>query len=335
MVGSVTVTNIEVEVEVEPDGVARLVVRWEADGDGEVDIATGSTPVASEHHHELRALAGDRSACLAVPPAGAVRSYVSVTPAAGGAALIGAERRVGFEGMVNFRDLGGYRAGPGKRVRWGRVFRSDALSQLTALDRGAFASLGCRVVYDLRGANERRDEPDPMDSRWVEIGPGPPPGHRPDPRTLRDARDGERWLAAEYRWRLDHAAPAIGSVLTGLAALDDVPAVFHCAGGKDRTGLVAALLLEWLGVDRETVLGDYVLSARWRTVATERPLLLALQARGMTGAAAAAFLGAPRGVMAEALTHIDDAYGGIASYLAGPAGVSRASLDALRADLLE
>ncbi len=243
-------------------------------------------------------------------------------------------RRVGLDGPVNVRDLGGYATDDGRTVRWGQVFRGDALGTMTAADRRRFETLGVRTIYDLRGPDERTELPDPMPSRSVEIGPGLPPQLLPTPDALRSEADGERWLADEYRWRLDHAAPAIGVVLTGLTADGALPALFHCAGGKDRTGLVAALLLCWLGIDREGVLDDYELSARFRTIETEGPLLALLLEHGVAPAAAEAFLGAPRWVMADALAHVDDRHGGVGRYLQGPAAMTAEALDALRRLLL-
>src|SRR5437588_717404 len=78
------------------------------------------------------------------------RHYVSVAPAAGGSAVVAAERLVLLEGAANFRDLGGYRTADGGRTRWGLVFRSDALHRLTTADLAVVGQLGLRVVYDLR-----------------------------------------------------------------------------------------------------------------------------------------------------------------------------------------
>jgi protein-tyrosine phosphatase len=111
--------------------------------------------------------------------------------------------------------------------------------------------------------------------------------------------------------------------------------VVHCAGGKDRTGLAAALLLSWLGVDRKIVLDDYELTGRTQTPERHREILDRFVSAGMSHDAAVALLAAPRWVMAEALDVVDDEYGGVEAYLRGPAAMSVETLDALRLQLLE
>ena len=258
------------------------------------------------------------------------RHYVSVAPSGGGSAVVAAERRLPFEGVRNFRDLGGYRTSSEGWTRWGHVFRADALHQLTAVDLVALERLGLRVVYDLRGDDERRREPNPMQSRQFALLGPQSSGDRPDLSDRQEAGDGERWLHDQYRGMLADAAPLFGQLLSSLTDPDGLPAVFHCAAGKDRTGLTAALLLSWLGVDRETVLDDYELTGVWRTIEHEQPALRSLVACGMSHEAAVASLGAPRWVMAETLATLDADYGSIEAYLSGPAAMERATLDELR-----
>jgi protein-tyrosine phosphatase len=249
--------------------------------------------------------------------------------------LSDAARHVPFEGAHNLRDIGGYRVTGGGRVRRRLVYRSDALSPLTANDLVGFEALGVRTVFDLRGDEERLEEPNPMPSRHCPLGVALSAEERPDLATLRTVVDGERWLHAEYQHRLTNGASAIGTVLRGLCEPDGLPALFHCVGGKDRTGLVAAVLLSWLGVDRETVLDDYELSAQLRTIATEQAFFEILVARGMAAEAVTGFLGAPRWVMADTLAKIDRDHGGIEAFLLGPAALPHDDLDTLRALLIE
>jgi protein-tyrosine phosphatase len=327
-------TSQVTQVEVESDGPGCLVVRWDLhrDGDGAVDIAVGPTPAAVDHTHALGVPAGERSARLTGLSSG--RHYVSIRPRHSDAAVVAAERRVPFEGVVNFRDLGGYRTGSGGRTSWGQVFRSDALHQLTADDLPAFQRLGVRMVYDLRRDDEREQMPNPVDSRQVAILSGLSAQERPDWSGLQQAIDGERRLYESYLGMLATSAPMFGQVLSGMADPDGVPAVFHCAGGKDRTGMTAALLLSWLGVERATVLDDYVMTGLWRTVELEQETFEEMLAAGISRDAAIALLGTPRWVMAEALAVLDEEYGGIEAYLRGPAAMDGETLDALRQRLV-
>jgi protein-tyrosine phosphatase len=320
------------QVEVEPDGEGGLLVRWEMHGDGPVDIAMGPTPEAIDHAHSLRADAGQRSARLRAPdPA---RHYVSVAPHDGGSAVVGAERRLPFEGVTNFRDLGGYRTASGGRTRWGQVFRADALHHLTRADQVAFHGLGLRVVYDLRSQEEREREPNPVESRELAL-LGPRPHAEPPDRSSYQRRiDGERMMHEQYVAMLATAGPRFGGLLSGLAEPDALPAVFHCAAGKDRTGMTAALLLSWLDVERDAVLDDYELTARCWTGERDQSTVEWLLKTGMSTDAAAAVFDAPRWVMAATLTVLDDECGGVEAYLRGPAGMDPTVLGELRRRLV-
>lgn len=236
------------------------------------------------------------------------------------------DRRVVFSRVTNFRDLGGYRTLGGGETRWGEVFRSDSLHNLVKHDLASFDALGVRVVYDLRRHDERQREPSPLACIHVEL-----PSNRvddADPGRLRTRGDGERWLFEDYRGMLERAGHVFGQLFAELAHAPG-PAVFHCTGGKDRTGLTAALLLSCLGVDREVVLDDYELTSRYR-VAKHSPAVVELfVAMGIPRPAAEGLLSAPRWAMAEALEVLDTKYGGIRSYLVVQGGMLESYLDAL------
>jgi len=242
-------------------------------------------------------------------------------------------RLIRFEGVVNFRDLGGYRAASGLCTRWGRVYRSDALYRLTADDLVTYGALGIKSVYDLRSDDERARHPNPMPSRQIALESRVPREEFTDGSALKTAADAEHRLRDVYLAVLATAAPLFGELFTALAEEVRLPAVIHCAGGKDRTGLATALLLSSLGVDRPTVLSDYELTDRTQTPERHREILERFVSTGMSHEAAMAFLGAPRWVMAEALETLDDAYGGVEAYLRGPAGTAPRVLGRLR-DLL-
>lgn len=148
----------------------------------------------------------------------------------------------------------------------------------------------------------------------------------PDLSGLRERVDGERWLFDEYQVMLAQGGPVFGTLLTALAEADGTPAVFHCAGGKDRTGMSAALLLSWLGVDRETVLDDYELTGRFQSAEHVPEVVDIIVGLGVTRPAAEGMLSSPRWAMADALELLDSDYGGIETYLRGPAGMTDATL---------
>lgn len=243
-------------------------------------------------------------------------------------------QRIPFEGVVNFRDLGGYTSTLGGMVRHGRIFRSDRLDRMTPADHERYRSLGIRTIYDLRRDEERRINPDPYPTEHVCIISSlerhgyPKLGEEPPD------LDGADMLRLLYRGILDHAGADIGRIFRGFADPDGVPALFHCTAGKDRTGMVAALLLEWLGVPRDTVLDDYELTNVYRHEPAERDTFERLVAEGMAPEAAAGLLAAPRWAMAETLAELDQDFGGIEEFLRRRAGLDDRVLGTLRDTLL-
>lgn len=180
-----------------------------------------------------------------------------------------AARFVELEGCFNVRDLGGYPTADGRAVRHGQIYRADALHRLTATGRAGLATLGINTVIDLRTAAEVthhswQPEP-PWPGRWQHI---PLRAATPDWSGITATQAADPDLAvAHYRETVQQGGPALAAVFAALAAPGATPAIFHCAAGKDRTGIVAALLLRLLDVDRQVVSEDYALSdvatSRW------------------------------------------------------------------------
>jgi protein tyrosine/serine phosphatase len=169
-------------------------------------------------------------------------------------------RNLGFSATYNFRDVGGYTGLDGRKVRWRRLFRSDALHRLGDADASAFAELGVRTVVDLRRPFEiekygRIAERHGLDYRnivlnhvdWEDV------EHPSDV-------DHERWLADRY---LNFASDGREGLLGALRVIADpslAPVIVHCMAGKDRTGTVCALTLALLGVSDEDIAADYALT---------------------------------------------------------------------------
>jgi len=174
-------------------------------------------------------------------------------------------RDPGLSGPSNFRDLGGYRAADGRTVRWGRVYRSDAL-RLTDDDVVVLRDrIGLRTVVDLRagfefGHQEGGGNPTHV-ARLAAVGVHR--HHLPmidETRVARHAGDIRPPAAKGYVKMLERGGDALATLLRLLAEDTTHPLVFHCAAGKDRTGVAAALLLGLLGVDDDTIVADYALS---------------------------------------------------------------------------
>jgi len=165
------------------------------------------------------------------------------------------QRQVELEGCHNFRDLGGYPTREGGRLRWRMLFRSDALHQLTAADLAKLrGELGLGHVVDLRSSGEIAiDGRGRLAAEPVRI------HHLPlfDDAGTASADLGARiTLADRYFLMTEHAKRPIARVIQTLAEAD-APAVYHCAAGKDRTGVVSAVLLGLLGVADEIIVADY------------------------------------------------------------------------------
>lgn len=247
------------------------------------------------------------------------------------------DRLVSFEGPSNFRDLGGYRTEDGGEVRRGLVYRADSLHLLTTDDLAAIERLGLRSVFDLRSDEERSTHPNPI-AEAVQLAVI---GYQRSAGASRPAWfddgvvDGERILRDMYVGMLEHSAELLAQFFRSLISPTGLPTVFHCHAGKDRTGVIAALLLAALGVDRETILDDYELTSRYRARDDSDESLQKLIDRGLPGEAAIGLIGTPRWAMADTLDAVDSTYGGIEAYLTGPVGLSAEELTGLRSVLVD
>jgi protein-tyrosine phosphatase len=250
------------------------------------------------------------------------------------------DRLVRLEGARNFRDLGGYRGADGLTVRYGCLFRSGELATLTDADRTVVAELGIATICDLRGAAEAERMPDVpiVGAEGVELamGEGDADHGNMIDRVARGEIAGvsDEDMADIYVSLLGRFAPEIGSVLTLAADPDRHALLFHCAAGKDRTGLVAALLLAALGVSRDDILDDYELTNRYRSAWRIAQLRPELAARGVDVDVMTAYFSAPRSAMVHALATLEAGHGSLEGFLTGPGGVAPATLDALREHLL-
>jgi protein-tyrosine phosphatase len=167
-----------------------------------------------------------------------------------------------LEGAYNFRDLGGLPTDDGRRTRRGVVFRSDTLNELTEADAGlACETLGISCVIDLRTPEEVAAE-----GRGPLVDCGVSYVNLPVYVPVFEHDGGDAWpggelLVSRYFGYLELSADNVVAALDVLSRSATSPTVFHCTSGKDRTGVVAALLLRLLGVTEEAVVEDYSGSA--------------------------------------------------------------------------
>lgn len=182
-------------------------------------------------------------------------------PAATSSVVVNTDNRsLGLQGVLNARDAGGYRTTDGRDVRTGLVFRSGDLSKATDADLANLTGRDLKVVDDLRTSFERGMSPDRVPAGAQEnyddiIGQAPP-------QVLASTLS-----AGSDLYRAFITAPGandgFANVLRDIAYTDG-SVLFHCTAGKDRTGWTSAVLLTILGVDRETVKYDYLLSNYYR-----------------------------------------------------------------------
>ena len=170
------------------------------------------------------------------------------------------ERRIPLDGAVNFRDLGGYPTTDGRTVKWRRLFRSDSPSSLTDGDvQTITGSLGVVSVVDLRSnagttSNNGR-------GLLAESGIGYHQFPFLERRGVLPPTSGEAVvtrLTDMYQWILLNSGSLIAQAFTALAQPVNQPALFHCSAGKDRTGVLAATILDALGVGREDIVNDFL-----------------------------------------------------------------------------
>lgn len=248
-------------------------------------------------------------------------------------------RLVALDAVHNFRDLGGYPVLAGAdrvgTTRWGMLFRADGLYRLTPADLDVVRGLGLRTVVDLRSRPEL-DERGHFPHHEVEV----EFHHLPiidatwDHTSAAADLEATEFLVWAYTDMLDQGSARFADALRTLARPGALPAVFHCAAGKDRTGLLAAFVLSSLGVPRDVVLRDYELTgegmARMKAwVEREFPEM----AETMSDTPSA-FLAAVPAALDHVLDQLVIEHGSITAYLHG-LGVDDTVLGALAAQLID
>ena len=172
------------------------------------------------------------------------------------------DRTLEFEGCVNFRDLGGYPTHDGRSTAWRSMFRADGLNKLTDADKTSLQALGLTTVIDLRTADEAEQRGIfPVDDVPVAYHGLPLTDVLPATDELPAWKE-TAYVAGRYGAMVTEGGPVLTEAIQIIGRGDALPAVWHCSAGKDRTGVLSALLLAFLGVPDEVIVEDYALSAR-------------------------------------------------------------------------
>ena len=256
------------------------------------------------------------------------------------------QRHLSLDGAPNFRDLGGYATADGRHVRWGQFYRSDDLAALTDADLEKVSGLGLKLVCDFRSQTEKQAEPDRL------------PTENP-PAVLDLAIGAESFMVKDLRERISSGdlegldlrsmmiegnrqfattfAPQYAAMFERVTKAENRPALVHCTAGKDRAGFASAMILSVLGVPRETVMEDFLLTNHYTQSATERQLLLLKifsLFRTDTDALRPLF-GVEPAYLEAAFEAIDKQYGDFVSYRRSALGLDDAEVEAFRTAVLE
>jgi protein-tyrosine phosphatase len=228
-------------------------------------------------------------------------------------------------GLFNLRDLGGYET-PDGTLRRRLLFRSDALARLTDEARAAVSELGLRTAIDMREVREGEAMPATLEGMGIELFGLP---------LMETPISEEHYELLGYNeWLLRDRSAAIARVVEPLCRPDALPAVIFCRSGKDRTGLMSALILSALGVGDDDVSADYAVT---ESLIPKEHILEVIQDEGyeqLTEAQKESSFGAPAEMMQMTLEGLSERYGGAWRYLVD-AGVSEDALEGFKAQMIE
>ena len=304
-----------------------LRVRWPASYTlAPVTVYAGPAPDAIDRQNPVgRSLGLARSLTVrGLDPA--ERTYFELVPYSGTPSRIVAERRLPLEGTDNFRDLGGYDTADGRSVRWGLLYRSNALADLSRRDLDYLTTLGIRLVCDFRSETERMRDPD----RTPETNPPSVAnlsisvlGVDPAEMQTRIRTGGisgpeiEQTMQAAYRSFVLDFTDRYAAMFERISHPEELPTILHCTAGKDRAGFASAMVLLTLGVSKEDVFEDYLRTNSYRAdynnwIKRLVPVYSLFRTRADD---MAPLLEARRSYLEASLETIDERYGSIDGYL--------------------
>ena len=252
-------------------------------------------------------------------------------------------RVMDVDGVINFRDMGGYHTANGQRVRTGLLYRAGALGDITEKGMAQLQELDIKLICDLRSEEEEVAAPDklPQDPALIYV-------HLP---LLAEDNRRERVMTLFFNRRkfttmmpdmytrviIDGNAHLYGDILRRIANADNLPTLIHCTAGKDRTGVAAMLILSLLGVPEDVILADYSLSNLYYDSYLKFGTL-AIGSVAWTGVKAEdlqpLFISHPDTLKA-AIAHIHRKYGSVENYLRSAAGVNDEIQRKIKMNLLE
>jgi len=300
--------------------------------DAVVEVTGGTSPDGIDHQKVLARITGGAS--VTVRDLDATKRWYFEVGSPGAAGVLVGERHLHLLGAANYRDLGGYLTSDGHALRWGLVYRSDALAKLQPSDVDFLGGIGLKLVVDLRTDNEVSVAPDTLAdgsriayTRQAIILPLDPKQILSSGTVIDIA-----FMTDVYKQLVDENAAIFAKVFSDLAEAAARPVAVHCTAGKDRTGIASALLLSALGVPDDVIGQDYQLTDTY-TAAIAKAQEDQLRAQGIDPAKLGILLKSPPEVIVATIAHVREKYGSIDSYLQS-GGLDGAALTKLRAALL-
>jgi protein-tyrosine phosphatase len=321
----------------EPDG--EYHIEWQVSQPGtEVTVEPLAADGELQLHYSPQPSPGAR--LVGLPPA---RRHFFRLRDQHGTEVLATERRLGMAGTPNFRDFGGYPAAGSRQVKWGFLFRSGQLSALSEQDVDLLASLELDLVFDFRRVEEQETDlsrlPRQAGPRVVSLPIIPGSNSRFFEQVDAPSDDPAAMFNFMLEINRDFAGPQAVTyrrMFSEILAAPDARFLVHCAAGKDRTGFAAAIILLALGVPREVVMRDYLLTARYFQPERELDRLRQkYQLEHMVAEAILPMLEVHEDYLGIALQHIDENYGSVEEYLEQALGVGPAELAELRGRYLE
>ncbi len=258
-----------------------------------------------------------------------------------------AHRLLNFEGVSNFRDLGGYTTETGKTVKWGKLYRAANFAETSRADQQVLERLHLHALVDFRSSAEKEEEPNQLPKKpgylIVEI-PTMDGGDNSVSEEIM-ARfesgdfsdfDPDAFMVEANRQFATTFTPQFREFIGVVQQAKGEPVVWHCSAGKDRTGFAAAILLRSLGVPEDIVMQDYILSREYALAARQKELTLVRILKGEEAAdKLQILLGVEEPWLQAAFDTIDETYGSFDNYVSEALGLSDEDVTALRAELLE
>ncbi len=258
-----------------------------------------------------------------------------------------AHRVLKFEGIVNFRDIGGYKTEDNRSVKWGRLYRSGTFAHSSRADLKALEKLNLVTLIDFRSSAEKEEEPnllpDPTGFRVVEI-PTLDDGNKAMVGEVMervesgnfDGFDPNYFMLEANRQFADKFTPQFREFIHTVADAKGKPVVWHCSAGKDRTGFAAAILLRILGVPENTIMADYLKSKKNALAGRKNEIRLLRLFKGDEAAdKITIMMGVEEAWLAAAFTEIDKRWGSFDNYVTNGLQLSPEDIAKLRSTLLE